>query len=101
MSEAKDTLLRLIALLRLIPRALGRIATITLLEKLKDEDFSVSLLTVQRDPDRLSIPFVRETQIKLDEPQRQYASPHNSQTHKYIGRQRKSHLAGKNLQKTL
>lgn len=57
MSEAKDTLLRLIALLRLIPRAPGRIATTTLLEKLKENGFSVSLRTVQRDLDRLSIPF--------------------------------------------
>lgn len=57
MSEAKDTLLRLIALLRLIPREPGRIATTTLLEKLKDIGFSVSLRTVQRDLDRLSIPF--------------------------------------------
>lgn len=57
MSEAKDTLLRLIALLRLIPREPGRIATTTLLEKLKDDGFSVSLRTVQRDLDRLSIPF--------------------------------------------
>lgn len=57
MSEAKDTLLRLIALLRLIPRAPGRIATTTLLEKLKDDGFSVSLRTAQRDLDRLSIPF--------------------------------------------
>jgi len=57
MSEAKDTLLRLIALLHLIPREPGRIATTTLLEKLKDIGFSVSLRTVQRDLDRLSIPF--------------------------------------------
>ena len=57
MSAAKDTLLRLIALLRLIPREPGRIATITLMEKLKDDGFSVSLRTVQRDLDRLSIPF--------------------------------------------
>jgi len=57
MSEAKDTLLRLIALLRLIPREPGRIATTALLEKLKDDGFSVSLRTVQRDLDRLSIPF--------------------------------------------
>ncbi|ROZ84215.1 WYL domain-containing protein [Pseudomonas neustonica] len=56
MSEAKDTLLRLIALLRLIPRAPGRIATTTVLEKLKDDGFSISLRTVQRDLDRLSIP---------------------------------------------
>ena len=63
MSEVKDTLLRLIALLRLIPREPGRIATTTLLEKLKDDGFSVSLRTVQRDLDRLSIPFA----LKRDE----------------------------------
>lgn len=57
MLQAKDTLLRLIALLRLIPRAPGRIATTTLREKLKEDGFSVSLRTVQRDLDRLSIPF--------------------------------------------
>lgn len=57
MFETKDTLLRLIALLRIIPRAPGRIATKTLLEKLKDDGFSVSLRTVQRDQDRLSLPF--------------------------------------------
>lgn len=63
MPEAKDTLLRLIALLRLIPREPGRIATTTLLEKLKDDGFLVSLRTVQRDLDRLSIPFA----LKCDE----------------------------------
>ncbi|WP_394560511.1 helix-turn-helix transcriptional regulator [Aquipseudomonas alcaligenes] len=57
MSEAKDTLLRLIALLRLIPREPARIATPTLQEKLKDSGFPVSLRTVQRDLERLSIPF--------------------------------------------
>lgn len=63
MSETKDTLQRLIALLRLIPREPGRIATTTLLEKIKDKGFSVSLRTVQRDLDRLSIPFA----LKCDE----------------------------------
>ncbi|MGF0334992.1 helix-turn-helix transcriptional regulator [Ectopseudomonas toyotomiensis] len=57
MAEAKDTLLRLIALLRLIPREPARIATPTLQEKLKDSGFPVSLRTVQRDLERLSIPF--------------------------------------------
>lgn len=57
MSEAKDTLLRLFALLRLIPRDPQRIATPVLLEKLKDRGFSVTLRSVQRDLVRLSIPF--------------------------------------------
>jgi len=57
MSEAKDTLLRLVALLRLIPRDPQRIATPTLLEKLKDKGFSVNMRSVQRDLNRLSVPF--------------------------------------------
>ncbi len=57
MSEAKDTLLRLVALLRLIPRHPQRIATPTLLEKLKDKGFSVNMRSVQRDLNRLSTPF--------------------------------------------
>jgi predicted DNA-binding transcriptional regulator YafY len=57
MSQAKDTLLRLFALLRLIPTEPHRIATSTLLEKLRDKGFSVTLRSVQRDLNRLSIPF--------------------------------------------
>lgn len=57
MSQAKDTLLRLFALLRLIPTEPQRIATPTLLEKLRDRGFSVSLRSIQRDLSRLSIPF--------------------------------------------
>lgn len=57
MSKAKDTLLRLFALLRLIPVEPRRIATTTLLEKLKDRGFSVTLRSVQRDLGRLSVPF--------------------------------------------
>lgn len=57
MSEAKDTLLRLLALLRLIPVEPQRIATTTLQEKLRDRGFSVSLRSVQRDLIRLSGPF--------------------------------------------
>ncbi len=57
MSEAKDTLLRLFALLRLIPVEPQRIATTTLQEKLKDRGFTVSLRSVQRDLIRLSGPF--------------------------------------------
>ncbi|MDZ5433358.1 WYL domain-containing protein [Pseudomonas fluorescens] len=57
MSQAKDTLLRLFALLRLIPTEPQRIATPTLLEKLRDRGFSVTLRSIQRDLSRLSIPF--------------------------------------------
>lgn len=57
MSQAKDTLLRLFALLRLIPTEPQRIATPTLLEKLRDRGFSVTLRSLQRDLNRLSIPF--------------------------------------------
>lgn len=57
MSEAKDTLLRLFALLRLIPTEPRRIATSTLLEKLKERGFSVTLRSIQRDLNRLSTPF--------------------------------------------
>jgi predicted DNA-binding transcriptional regulator YafY len=57
MSEAKDTLLRQLALLRLIPREPQRRATTTLLEKLREEGFSVSLRTLQRDLESLSGPF--------------------------------------------
>lgn len=57
MSQAKDTLLRLFALLRLIPVEPQRIATSTLFEKLRDKGFSVTLRSIQRDLNRLSIPF--------------------------------------------
>jgi len=49
MSEAKDALLRLITLPRLIPREPRRNAT-TLQEKLKNEGFSISLRCIQRWP---------------------------------------------------
>lgn len=57
MTRTKDTLLRLFALLRLIPTEPQRIATSTLLEKLRDKGFSVTLRSVQRDLNQLSIPF--------------------------------------------
>jgi len=57
MSQAKDTLLRLLALLRLIPTEPQRIASTTLLEKLHDKGFSVTLRSIQRDLNRLSLPF--------------------------------------------
>jgi len=57
MSQTKDTLLRHFALLRLIPTEPQRIATTTLLEKLRDKGFTVTLRSVQRDLNSLSIPF--------------------------------------------
>lgn len=57
MSEAKDTLLRLFTLLRLIPEYPKYISAPTLQEKLRNRGFSVELRTVQRDLNRLSIPF--------------------------------------------
>ncbi|HCL76579.1 helix-turn-helix transcriptional regulator [Stutzerimonas nitrititolerans] len=57
MSEAKDTLLRLFTLLRLIPEYPRYVSSPTLLEKLHERGFSVDLRTVQRDLNRLSIPF--------------------------------------------
>ncbi|MFJ2478805.1 helix-turn-helix transcriptional regulator [Pseudomonas sp. NPDC087598] len=57
MSQAKDTLFRLFALLRLIPTEPHRIASTTLLEKLHDKGFSVTLRSIQRDLNRLSLPF--------------------------------------------
>lgn len=57
MSEAKDTLHRLLALLRLIPTEPRRISTPTLQEKLKDRGFSVTLRSIQRDLNRLSTAF--------------------------------------------
>ena len=58
MSQTKDTLLRHFALLRLIPTEPQRIATTTLLEKLRDKGFTVTLRSVQRDLNSLSIPFL-------------------------------------------
>ncbi|MGQ7817258.1 helix-turn-helix transcriptional regulator [Metapseudomonas furukawaii] len=57
MSEAKDTLLRQLTLLRLIPEFPRYISSQTLLEKLHDRGYRVELRTVQRDLNRLSTPF--------------------------------------------
>ncbi|VXC97652.1 WYL domain-containing protein [Pseudomonas sp. 8Z] len=57
MPEAKDTLLRLFSLLRLIPEHPRYSTAPTLHEKLRDRGFSVDLRTVQRDLQRLSGPF--------------------------------------------
>ncbi|MDI4112375.1 WYL domain-containing protein [Pseudomonas aeruginosa] len=57
MSEAKDTLLRQLTLLRLIPEYPRYISSHTLHEKLHDRGYRVELRTVQRDLNRLSAPF--------------------------------------------
>lgn len=58
MSDPKDTLYRQITLLQLIPRYPGRIATPTLIEKLKERGFKVTPRALQRDlKDRLSYYF--------------------------------------------
>lgn len=57
MPAAKDTLLRQLALLRMIPILPRRIATTTLKEKLHEQGFVVDLRTVQRDLNRLSLSF--------------------------------------------
>lgn len=57
MPEAKDTLLRLFSLLRLIPEYPRYTTAPTLHEKLRERGFSVDLRTVQRDLQRLSGPF--------------------------------------------
>lgn len=57
MSETKDTLLRQLTLLRLIPEYPRYISSLTLHEKLHDRGYRVELRTVQRDLNRLSAPF--------------------------------------------
>ncbi len=58
MAESKDTLLRQLVTLQLIPRLPAHIATTTLQEKLTERGFDVNLRTLQRDlKDRLSLQF--------------------------------------------
>lgn len=57
MSEAKDTLLRQLTLLRLIPEYPRYTSSQTLHEKLQDRGYKVELRTVKRDLNRLSAPF--------------------------------------------
>lgn len=64
MSEAKDTLLRQLTLLRLIPEYPRYISSPTLHEKLHDRGYKVELRTVQRDLNRLSAPFSLTTSKK-------------------------------------
>lgn len=62
MAEAKDTLLRQLTLLRLIPTYPGYTASQTLHEKLHERGFKVDLRTVQRDLNRLSTIFALTSQ---------------------------------------
>lgn len=57
MSDMKDTLLRQLALLRLIPETPRFTSTVILHEKLQERGFSVNLRSVQRDLLRLSVMF--------------------------------------------
>lgn len=57
MSDLKDTLLRQLALLRLIPEAPRYTSTAILHEKLQERGFIVNLRSVQRDLVRLSVMF--------------------------------------------
>lgn len=58
MAELKDTLLRQLVTLQLIPRLPQKIATTTLQEKLADRGFKVTLRSLQRDlKERLSLQF--------------------------------------------
>lgn len=66
MASNKETLIRLISLLQMIPRAPARISTPVLLEKLKDKGFLISTRSLQRDLDSLETPLalVRQTEGK-------------------------------------
>jgi len=69
MSETKDPLFRYLALLQLIPRWPGRIATPTLLERLRDKGFEIDKRSLQRDlRDKLAGRFP----IICDDSQRPY-----------------------------
>lgn len=57
MSDMKDTLLRQLALLRLIPEAPRYTSSVVLHEKLQERGFVVNLRSVQRDLLRLSVMF--------------------------------------------
>lgn len=69
MSENKDPLFRYLALLQLIPRWPGRIATPVLLERLRDKGFEIDKRSLQRDlRDKLAGSFP----ILCDDSQRPY-----------------------------
>lgn len=69
MSETKDPLFRHLVLLQLIPRWPGRIATSTLLEKLRDRGFDIDKRSLQRD---LRDKLARRFPIICDDSQRAY-----------------------------
>lgn len=69
MAELKDTLLRQLVTLQLIPRLPQKIATTTLQEKLAERGFNVALRSLQRDlKERLSLQFP----ITCDESERPF-----------------------------
>lgn len=57
MEEIKDTTLRYLAMLKMIPRSPGTIDASLLLERLKNQGFKATARTVQRDLVKLSVPF--------------------------------------------
>lgn len=78
MADPKDTLLRQIVTLQLIPRLPGRIATTTLQEKLAERGFDVNLRSLQRDlKDRLSLQFP----LVCDESEKPFRWSFASDTH--------------------
>lgn len=61
MSDVKETTVRCLAMLRMIPVAPNSIDVATLEERLTDQDYSISRRQIQRDLRKLSIPFpIRE-----------------------------------------
>lgn len=68
MANNKETLIRLITLLQMIPRLPARVSTSRLLAKLQDKGFDISARSLQRDLDSLETPFalVRQTEGKAN-----------------------------------
>lgn len=57
MEEIKDTTLRYLAMLKMIPRYPGSIDISLILEKLQNQGFKATIRTIQRDLNKLSVPF--------------------------------------------
>ena len=57
MSESKDPLQRMLALLSIIPKYPHRVATGVLLERLRDKGFRIDQRSLQRDLNKLSLQF--------------------------------------------
>lgn len=68
MANNKETLIRLISLLQMIPRSPARVSTSRLLSKLQDKGFDISARSLQRDLDSLETPFtlLRQTEGKAN-----------------------------------